>query len=96
MLTALVVARVAEAVLDGQADARLVQQWASFVRRGYLEILGPPIRPIDITYEGEFEEAMVEVISMLDQLGDDVDGTPNVPVLRGLILQLRSRSIGDS
>jgi hypothetical protein len=91
MLTALAVVRVIEALLDRQANEHWVQQWASLVMRGYLETIGPPLRPIDIAYQPEFEEEMAEVVSRLEQLGDLVDGTPDEPLLRTLILPLKTR-----
>ena len=89
-LTAPAVVRVVEALLDRQASEHWVQQWASFVMRGYLEPAGPPIRPIEIDYQAEFEDEIVEVVSRLEQLGDLIDGTPDEPLLRALILPLKS------
>jgi hypothetical protein len=43
------------------------------------------------TSDAEFEEEIVEVVSRLEQLGDLVDGTPDEPLLRTLILPLKSR-----
>jgi hypothetical protein len=52
------------------------QQWASFVRRGYLNVdqsIGG-INPLDIEYEEAHEEAIVEAVARLDQIGDSVEG----------------------
>jgi len=48
-----------------------------------------PVRPIDIPYEPEFEEEIVEVIFVLEQLGDLVDGEVDPPKLRALIAPLK-------
>jgi hypothetical protein len=52
----------------------LIQQWASFVRRGYFGYSAAPIRRLDIRYDDSAEEEIVEVVSRLDELGDVVDG----------------------
>jgi hypothetical protein len=45
------------------------------MRRGYVESqVGGPVRPVLIEYETDFEDAIVEAISRLDEIGDVVDG----------------------
>ena len=53
-----------------------VQQWASFVRHGF--VVGGrdgPIQPIDIAYDPVAEEVIVEVVGRLTEIGDVIDGT---------------------
>lgn len=63
-----------------QVSPELVQQWASFLRRGITANEGgepmvrQPVKSIDIEYEPKFEDAIVEVISRLDEIGDLIDG----------------------
>jgi len=52
-----------------------VQQWASFVRRGYVAgVPVGPVRPIDIEYDARDEDLIVEIIGRLDEIGDLIDG----------------------
>jgi hypothetical protein len=50
------------------------QRWASFVRWGHAADTSGPIRPLDIDYEDPWEDAIVEAVGRLDQIGDLVDG----------------------
>ncbi len=61
---------------SGEFDGRTVQAWASFVRRGYIALrsLGP-IEPLSIEYELAYEDAIVEAVARLDEIGDLIDGT---------------------
>jgi hypothetical protein len=62
-------------LLEKSITPRQAQQWASFVRRGYIAgRLGGPIRPLDIAFDSGCEEAMADTISRLDEIGDVVDG----------------------
>ncbi len=77
--TRLVVSRTAAvAVLTGFNQGTFTpaeaQSWASFVRRGYVARGLGPIRPLDIGYEEAWEEAIVEAVTQLDQIGDLMDG----------------------
>lgn len=48
-----------------------VQQWALFVRRGYVsDPAGGPAKPVDIACEAAHKEQIVEVVSRLDEIGD--------------------------
>jgi len=59
----------------GFQTADNIQQWASFVRRGYVSGKGPePTLPLDIKYDPIDEELIVEIIGRLDEIGDLVDG----------------------
>jgi hypothetical protein len=53
--------------------------------RGSLQSTGPPIRPIDIEYESEYEDQIIEAIGVLEQIGDLIDGNPDEGQLRRLI-----------
>ena len=69
------VAVVLSALRRGRITESAAQAWASFVRRGYLEGGDlAPVRPIRIAYESEYEDAIVEAIARLDELGDEIDG----------------------
>ena len=75
--------RAAASVLKGYAGAtyspQQVQAWASFVRRGYVASPSKePIRPLDIEYEEAWEDAIVEVVSRLDEIGDLIEGEVTV------------------
>ncbi len=66
---------VLKGLLEDAWTPEQVQAWASFVRRGYVaDRTGHPIRPIDIEYEGAFEEGIAAAMSRLDEIGDQVDG----------------------
>jgi len=58
---------------------------------GFLQSVDPPIRPIDIEYETEYEDQIVEAIAMLEQIGDLIDGDPYDTQLRHLIADLSTR-----
>lgn len=67
---------------NGQFLPVLIQQWASFVRRGYIAgsmgqriRLNKPTQPIEIDYDPHYEGCIVEVISRLDEIGDLIDGS---------------------
>jgi|SRR5215471_13667844 len=87
-LTAAAVRRVLSDLAAGTAEPELVQQWASFIMRGYLEPIGPPTRPIDIEYEPDSEDPIIEAIAVLEQIGDTIDGEPSAEQLRQLIEDL--------
>lgn len=72
---------------DGSCSPEEVQAWASFVSCGYAPGARPPIRPVDIDYEEAWEDAIVEAVARLDEIGDVVDGTVTRSEI-GLLLQL--------
>jgi hypothetical protein len=81
VLTATAVRKVLLALLQRQVPPNLVQQWASFVQRGYIANLegepvvpSQPVKPIELDYEPAFEDQIAEVISRLEQIGDLIDG----------------------
>lgn len=67
--------RVLESWRSGLFSAEEVQQWASFVRRGYVSgcELGE-VNPILIDYDLKDEELILEIIGRFDEIGDRVDG----------------------
>lgn len=53
-----------------------VQRWASFIRRGYIGRQGGgPVKPITFEYDAWYEDAMADIISRLDEIGDLINGT---------------------
>jgi len=60
---------------SGTYNSDNVQQWASFVRRGYVAGRGNgAIRPIEIEYDASDEELIGEIIGRFDEIGDLIDG----------------------
>lgn len=67
--------RVLKEWRSGHCSADDVQQWASFVRRGYVSgKVSGGIRSIDIGYDAMDEELIVEIIGRFDEIGDLIDG----------------------
>jgi hypothetical protein len=66
--------RVLLALQHKDASPELVQQWASFIRRGYFGSEKGHRCPIEIQYDPSMEDQIVEVLARLDELGDLVDG----------------------
>jgi hypothetical protein len=73
------VAKVLEDWRRGLFAAEDIQQWASFIRRGYFSgrVSCELLRPIPIEYDVNDEEVIVEIIGRLDQIGDQIDGHIN-------------------
>lgn len=67
--------KVLKAWRSGLGSADDVQRWASFVRRGYIagQFHGG-VTPIDIDYDANDEELIVEIIGRFDEIGDLIDG----------------------
>jgi hypothetical protein len=58
-----------------EVDPESLQQWASFIRRGYFPSKSSEaVKPIPIAYEAEFDEPIADTVSRLDEIGDSVDG----------------------
>jgi hypothetical protein len=58
--------------LIADADA---QRWAEFMRHGYLrQQHAGPIRELEIDFDAQAEDAIVEALARLDELGDLIDG----------------------
>ena len=83
------VLKVLKKLKEGNVSIEIVQKWASFIKRGYVDrnTFGP-IRPIIIDYEIEYEDSIVEALSRLDELGDEVDGVVDKKELYSLISSL--------
>jgi hypothetical protein len=73
MVTKEAVARILEAMQQG-ASQSVVQQWASFVRRGYFAQAKGSSHPIEIEYETSAEDRIADIVARLDELGDLIDG----------------------
>ena len=78
--------RVLTAWCGGDSTANGVQQWASFVRRGYVsgEKIGE-LQPIDIVYDKKDEDLIVEIIGRLDEIGDAIDGEVDARERQGML-----------
>lgn len=71
---------------DGAWGPEEVQRWSSFIRRGYVVgnfVTGHPTLQID--YEEQDEEEIVEVQARLDQIGDWIDGRIDGSELEAMI-----------
>jgi hypothetical protein len=69
------VRRVLTAFAAEATAPSVVQEWASFVRRGFIAPAGTErIAPLQIDYELAFEDEIVEILHRLDEIGDSVDG----------------------
>jgi hypothetical protein len=90
-LSAAAVVRVLTEHEQGLISDTDAQRWASFVRRGYLrQPLDSAIQPLDIDYAPDAEDAMVEALGRLDELGDLIDGElrpGEAAELRGALLE---------
>jgi hypothetical protein len=85
------VAEVLRKLSSHSIDGKTAQRWASFIRRGFFEkqYLGRAVRPLSIDYETAHEDAIAEVISRLDEIGDVVDGdVPGEPEIELLLYSL--------
>lgn len=75
---------------SGKITARDLQQWASFLRRGYLaNATTIPLTAINIPYDFHYEEIIADVIAQLDEIGDAVDGNFNISEANTLLSKLR-------
>jgi hypothetical protein len=76
-----------------EITSQQAQRWASFVRRGYIagHATGP-VKPIDINFDPGAEDEIAEVISRLDELGDEVDGTIDDAEIAALLSALEVHS----
>jgi hypothetical protein len=88
VLTRDAVARTLRRYRAGEFDGATARAWASFVRRGYIGGSGGPVVPVRIDYEEAYEDAMVEAVGRLDEIGDLIDGTVDeaeISVLLGVL-----------
>jgi hypothetical protein len=66
-----------------------VQRWASFLRRGYVaDSHGGLVKPLPIGYEPDVEDAMIEIVARLDEIGDAIDGVVSESELDAMIHRL--------
>jgi Trp operon repressor len=69
------VKHVLQALQDGRISPQQAQQWASFIRRGYVAgTTRGPVRPLNIEYDAANANEVTDLISRLDELGDLIDG----------------------
>lgn len=87
-LTAAAIKRVLSAYSKGDVSKEEAQAWASFMLRGYVSESDKPVTPIQIEFEREREEDIVEVLARLDDLGERVDGIISQTELREFIERL--------
>jgi hypothetical protein len=75
LLRASAVATVLARYESGALSLRETQRWAAFLRWGHMpDASQGPLRPIEIDYEAAHEDAIVEALARLDELGDLIDG----------------------
>ena len=80
------VVSVLQGLDQGIFPPELVQSWASFVRRGYIQDLrSGPVQPLDIGYNDDWESATLEAISRMHEIGDIIDGEISSSEVRSLI-----------
>jgi len=61
---------VLNAFKSGEAIATQVQQWASFAWRGHFSGSAAPVHPIKIAIEDDHHDAIIGVVSRLEELSD--------------------------
>ena len=92
VLAARVVARVLADYDAGVTRRDEVQRWAEFIRWGHLPgTSGPRLSNLEVYYEPEAEDAIVEAIGRLDELGDIIDGE----LRPGEAAELRAALVGS-
>jgi len=85
-LTSVAVVEVLQRLAAGDITDAEAQLWASFVQKGFAEgAFDGPIRPLQIDWMIEHEDAIAEALSRLDELGDVIDGTIDASEIRSLI-----------
>ena len=85
------VARVLRNLAQQEITGSQAQQWASFVRYGHVPQPDShePIKPVRIGYEADYEGAIADVISRLDEIGDLIDGeVPDAAEISALLALL--------
>src|SRR4051794_3894922 len=60
IVSAAAVRRVLLALRRREVPPELTQQWASFVRRGFVGHSADPIMPLDINYDEQSEDPIIE------------------------------------
>jgi hypothetical protein len=93
VLTRCAVVNVLRGLTAGGISDSDAQQWASFVRRGYVsKPADGAVKPIAIDYELQFEDAIVEAIGRMDEIGDAVDGKLDDEEIQGLLDELEAHN----
>ncbi len=83
--------RVLEEWRGGLFTAEDVQQWASFIRRGFVSGRARgELHPIEIEYDADDEEMIVEIIGRLDEIGDRIDGHIDAAEQQEMLRSLRA------
>ncbi len=84
--------RVLRGLLDDAWTPEQAQEWASFVRRGYVAGRSErPVRPLAIDYDDACEEEIAAVVARLDEIGDVVDGEVSASEILDLLQLLGER-----
>lgn len=71
-----------------ERTANDVQQWASFVRHGYVAMESGGVRPLDIIFDENNEDLIVEIMARLYDIGDLVDGEVDARGLQQMLVDL--------
>jgi hypothetical protein len=85
------VAAVLKDYVAGRISETEAQRWAALMRWGHLPSASrEPIRPLDIEFDPTKEDAIVECLARLDELGDVIDGRLRDGEAEELLRALRS------
>lgn len=72
------VGHVLRSLGHGEIDGEQARRWALFVWGGFVPVPGSddrePAKSLPIEWDPEYEEAIAEIISRLEQIGDIIDG----------------------
>jgi hypothetical protein len=89
LLTRSAVRRVIDALRTAAITPEVAQEWASFVRRGYIaQAVAAPVRPLEIEFDPTDEDKIADSVARLDEIGDVVDGEIDAAELTELTRQL--------
>jgi hypothetical protein len=95
VLTKATVCRVLGMLLRKEIPPYRVQQWAFFVRRGYIAdsdtlypSLGKPFTRLHIEYERYCEDEINEITARLNEIGDLIDGYVSDEEIQGMLRSL--------
>jgi len=88
-LTRAAVLKVLLGLKDGAFSLSAVQEWASFMRCGFVGAPGgAPVQPIEIDWDPDAQDIIADVLSRLDELGDTIDGTVDEHEVNEMIARL--------
>ena len=87
-LTRSSVASVIRRLLNREISSKDAPLWASFVRRGYVEVGGGPLGPILILFSDDGEVEIANAVARLDELGDQIDGVISTRELQQMLNRL--------